>query len=119
MYCPGTGSFTGNGPIFTTLLMVRPSGNVTMLPLLLAYQFTSMLGDVPTAPPSGWKIYEEVLKVHLTYGVRARSAGRPPLLGKDPRDPFLAEIAKYTRRSDLPLVLTEPRIAGGRKNESC
>jgi hypothetical protein len=34
-----------------SLLMLRPSGNVTMLSLLFAYQFTSMLGDVPTDQP--------------------------------------------------------------------
>src|SRR5208282_4687938 len=32
-----------------------PIGNVTMLPLLFAYQFTNMLGEVPTLHPLGRK----------------------------------------------------------------
>jgi len=58
MYWPCTPNFTGNGPIFTTLLTFRPIGNVTMLPLLLAYQFTSMFGDVPTDQPAAGKYAE-------------------------------------------------------------
>ena len=47
--------FTGNGPSFTTLLMLRPIGNVIMLLLFLAYQLTSMLGDVPIDQPATGK----------------------------------------------------------------
>src|ERR1700686_11656 len=52
MYWPCTPNFTGNGPIFTTLLMFRPIGKVTLLLFLRAYQFTSMLGEVPTDQPA-------------------------------------------------------------------
>jgi Transposase len=58
IYCPWTASFTGRGPIFTTLPIFRPIGKVTILPLLFAYQFTSMLGDVPTDQPAAGK-YEK------------------------------------------------------------
>src|SRR5277367_4485701 len=52
IYCGCKAILIGSGPIFITLATTAPIGNVSMLPLLFTYQFTSMLGDVPTLHPS-------------------------------------------------------------------
>src|SRR5215469_10925020 len=60
MYWPCIANFTGSGPILTTLPISKPIGNVISLPLLFAYQFTSMFGDVPMLHPwpgKYWKKY--------------------------------------------------------------
>ena len=59
MYCPCTANRMGSIPILCTFETLRPIGNVTMLPLFLAYQFTSMFGDVPTLHPSRRKYEAE------------------------------------------------------------
>jgi len=51
--------FTGNGPIFITLLICGPIGNVISLALLFAYQFTSMFGEVPIPHPSPGKYWKK------------------------------------------------------------
>src|SRR5690242_13455832 len=72
-----------------------------------------------TDPPSiAWQVNEEVLDVHLTYGLRARTSDRKPLLWEYSGEPFATEVAEYASGSKLPLVLPQARIARCRKDEA-
>ena len=70
------------------------------------------------APSMAGKILEEVLDVHLAHVLRTWATDRESLLWKDSREPFVAEVSENARWSQLPLILSKPRVTRGREDKT-
>jgi hypothetical protein len=90
---------------------------VTILPLFFAYQLTNILGDVPMLYPSDRKYEPKYWRLSWLVVFDPGPRVDHHCWRNSPDYELLPKVAKHSRGTRLPLVLPEPGIGGGWKNE--